>query len=179
MGRDKALLPWRDGTLLDHALARLRQVTPDVRILSGPSRRYADRGASVHTDVVAGLGPLGGLLTALETSTAEHALVLAVDLPQVPVALLSFLVASAPGHDVSVPVTARGAEPLCAVYARTCLAPIREGVARGELRMTSFWTGLRVRTIGEAELARWGAVEELFVNVNAPEDWTAAGARGR
>ena len=39
MGRDKALLPWENGTLLDHAIARLRAVCDEVRILSGPASR--------------------------------------------------------------------------------------------------------------------------------------------
>jgi molybdopterin-guanine dinucleotide biosynthesis protein A len=36
MGRDKALVPWAEGDLLGHALARLRAVTGDIRILCGP-----------------------------------------------------------------------------------------------------------------------------------------------
>jgi molybdopterin-guanine dinucleotide biosynthesis protein A len=44
MGRDKALVPWAEGDLLGHALARLRAVTGDVRILCGPEPRYRDGG---------------------------------------------------------------------------------------------------------------------------------------
>ena len=53
MGRDKALLPWNGGTLLDHAVTRLRAVCRDVRVLSGADRRYADRGLPVDVDAIA------------------------------------------------------------------------------------------------------------------------------
>ena len=39
MGRDKALLRWGGGTLLDHAITRLRAVCLEVRILSGREPR--------------------------------------------------------------------------------------------------------------------------------------------
>src|SRR5450432_4111174 len=52
MGRDKALLEWRGGTLLDHAIGRLRAVCGEVRVLSGSARRYADRGLPVDMPFV-------------------------------------------------------------------------------------------------------------------------------
>ena len=65
MGRDKALLAWNESTLLDHAVARLRAICSDVRILSGAERRYLDRGLPVEIDAVPGAGPLGGIYTGL------------------------------------------------------------------------------------------------------------------
>ena len=62
MGRDKALLPWRGTTLLDHALDRLRRTCPEVRILCGPEPRYGDRGVPVVLDAI----PDGGRLVTLE-----------------------------------------------------------------------------------------------------------------
>jgi molybdopterin-guanine dinucleotide biosynthesis protein A len=174
MGRDKATLPWRDTDLLGHALARLRTVADDVRILSGPERRYGDRGAPVEVDPAPDLGPLGGLLAAPEATSGAEVLLLGVDLPLVPSALLARLVELAPGFDAVVPVSARGAEPLCAFYAAACREPIRRCVFGGDLRMTAFWPGLRVREAKPDELAAFGEPDELFLNVNGPEDYERA-----
>ena len=170
MGRDKALVPWGETTLLDHALARLRQCCRDVVILCGPDPRYADRGVPIVVDVAAGKGPLGAVMSGLMHAGAG--VFLAIDLPNVPPALLAHLLALVPGHDLVVPVTSRGPEPLCAVYTAACLEPIRDRVAAGELRMTSFWPAVRRREVPEGELARFGDGASLFHNVNTPEDLT-------
>jgi molybdopterin-guanine dinucleotide biosynthesis protein A len=175
MGSDKALLPWGGGTLLDHSIARLRQLTDDVRILSGEERRYEDHGLPVVTDGAGGPGALVGLLAGLSALERPLGLFLAVDLPHVTVPLLRHLLAlAAEGADAVVPLSAAGAEPLCAVYARGCLAPVRDAVARGDFKMTGFWGGLRVRQPGAPELQAFGDVRRLFLNLNAPADYERA-----
>jgi molybdopterin-guanine dinucleotide biosynthesis protein A len=170
MGRDKALLPWGETDLLGHALARLRTVAGDVRILSGSGPRYLDRGVPVLTDPVPDAGPLAGVLAGLATADDHPGLFLAVDLPGVPVALLARLVDLVEGYDAVVPVSARGPEPLCALYRSSCIEPIGRCLSRGELKMTSFWPEVRVREMPPEELRVFGDVEELFRNLNTPED---------
>ena len=93
-----------------------------------------------------------------------------MDLPQVPVGLLRRLVERAEDGDAVVPVSARGPEPLCAVYGPGCLEPIRQRIAAGELKMTAFWPDVRVLKLGEAELAAFGDPTDLFRNLNVPAD---------
>jgi len=178
MGRDKALLPWRGATLLDHAIARLRAACGDVRILCGPAPRYADRGLPLVLDAVAGAGPLAGLAAGLESAGAAPGLYLAVDLPHVTVALLSALLAIDGGADAVVPVTADGAEPLCAVYRAGCGPAVRARLAAGERRMTSFWPDVRVHALEGTALRAFGDPRRLFHNVNAPADLDGVGGTG-
>ena len=170
MGRDKALLPWRETDLLGHAIARLRAVTPDVVILSGSEPRYGDRGLAVLTDRGDGDGPIAGLDAGLEHAGDRPVLLLAVDLPLVPVALLGWLAESLDGADAVVPVSVRGPEPLSAAYDPACLPAIRARVAAGVRRMTAFWPDVRVREVQATELRRFGDPETMFLNVNEPVD---------
>lgn len=172
MGRDKALLPWRDRTLLDHAIERLRLVTHDVRVLCGPRARYESHGVPVVPDVVVNQGALGGILSGLVAQGRPLGLFLAVDLPAVSPALLEALVAAAPGFDAVVPVWSRGPEPLCAVYSGACLEPIRRRLAAGEAKMTSFWPDVRVREWGAGEIGRFGEPADLFANLNDLDDYS-------
>jgi molybdopterin-guanine dinucleotide biosynthesis protein A len=174
MGRDKALLPWAGADLLGHALGRLTAAVGEVRILSGAERRHTDRGALVEVDPSPALGPMGGLLAALECVRGRPALLLGIDLPLVPVALLERLVSLSSEADVVVPVSPRGPEPLCAVYGPGCLAPVRGAVARGDLKMTAFWADVRERRVGPEELAEFGSPSETFLNVNTREDYERA-----
>ena len=170
MGRDKALLPWGETDLLDHALARLRGVTNDVRILCGPSPRYEGRGAPVVVDRLAEAGPIAGIAAGLEACGSRPGLFLAVDLPLVPIPLLAHLAERGGSWEAVVPVSPRGPEPLCAAYAPSCLEPIRRRVAAGEMRMTSFWPEVRVLELGPLELQAFGDPEGFFRNLNTPAD---------
>jgi len=173
MGEDKALLTWGTTDLLGHALARLGRVADEVRILGGATRRYHDRGVPVHEDPRPDLGPLGGLLAALE-ATGDRVLLLGVDLPLVPVPLLASLAAAGGTWDAVVPLSPRGPEPVCAVYGPRCLPPVRRAVDEGRLEMTSFWSDVKVREIPPDEVACFGDPDVLFLNVNAPGDYDRA-----
>lgn len=172
MGRDKALLPWGETTLLDHAIARLLEVTDDVRILCGSGPRYADRGVPIVVDVPGPPSALVALLSALDAAPSRTCLLLAVDLPNVTPALLQALAAA--DADAVVPVSASGPEPLCAVYHAACREPIRESIARGDLKMSGFWADVRVLRIEGEELSRLGDPNTLFMNVNSPRDYERA-----
>lgn len=173
MGRDKALLPWGAGTLLEHTLERLRETCGQVRILCGAELRYADLGVPVDPDLVPAAGPLGGLLTGLSRLGPEPGLFLGVDLPFVPAGLLALLLELAEDYDAVVPVAAGKVQPLCALYRAACREPIRRRIEAGQLRMTSFWPEVRVLEVGEERLARFGPPARLFLNLNTPADYEA------
>lgn len=167
MGRDKALLPYEGVTLLAHALDILRGATPDVRILSGPSRRYLDFGVPVIEDPICGAGPLGGLYAALNDAAGlgiNRVLWLAVDLPLVPSPFLRDLADGLEAADVAMARTERGVEPLCAAF-RTVptLDTVRDALLNGRLKLTAALAGLRIREIE--------APASLFKNLNTPADW--------
>jgi molybdenum cofactor guanylyltransferase len=177
MGEDKALLAWGPSTLLDHTLGRLRAVCAEVRILSGPRPRYLDRGVPVIVDLADDAGPLAGIEAALASPGVTVGLFLGVDLPFVPSELLAGLLAQAEDVDAAVPVVGGRPEPLCAVYAASCLPAVRAALREGERRMTSFWPRVRVRQVPEEEIARFGAPADLFANVNTPNDYRQARQR--
>jgi molybdopterin-guanine dinucleotide biosynthesis protein A len=174
MGRDKALLPWAGTDLLGHALARLAAVASEVAVLCGPTPRYADRGRPVVVDHGDGGGPVAGLEAGLARAGERAVLLLAVDLPLVPVPLLRMLLDVFPGHDAVVPVSPRGAEPLCAAYGPACRGAIAARLAAGDRRMTAFWPDVRVRELSPSELTGFGDPEALFLNVNDEADLARA-----
>lgn len=168
MGRDKALLPFRGTTLIEHALATARKVTDDVCILSGPSRRYQDHGVPVVEDEVCGGGPIGGLYSALLSASIEgrgRIFWLGVDMPLVPASLLARLVAGLDQAEVVMARTTRGLEPMCAAF-RTAptLERVRRALVEGRLKLTTALQGLALQVID--------ADDGDLTNVNSPAEYS-------
>jgi molybdopterin-guanine dinucleotide biosynthesis protein A len=173
IGRDKALLPFGDSTLIQHAIARAREVTPDIQILCGPSRRYQEFGVPVIEDDVCGVGPLSGLYAALFSASVdgrERIVWLGVDLPLVPSVFLSSLLAALDRADVVMAKTSRGPEPLCAAFrVEPALATVRRALLESRLKLTDALEGLLIAYV-EAE-------DAVFANINTYGDYDRLGAR--
>jgi len=174
MGADKAFLNFDGRTLLDRAIAVMRDICSEVAVV-GDSAKFATYG-TVITDIYPGCGPLAGIHAALRQSSAELNLMLAVDMPFVTRELLSFLFAAANESDaiVAVPRTAGRFQPLCAVYRRAFGPAAEKALGAGNYKIDAVFRGVTVRVIEEEELTRAGFSEHLFFNVNTPDDLRTA-----
>jgi len=175
-GADKAALAVGRERIIDRQRAALAAVADDVRIVAGNRPGYDGRGLRVIADAVPDAGPLGGLYSALLDAAHERVLILACDLPFVTAALLERLVAeSRTGEEIDavVPRSARGLEPLCALYMRRAAGAARARIERGDLRVAGLLEDLRVRELGPEALVPYDA-GSLFENVNTPHDHARA-----
>ena len=171
MGRDKALLEIDGETLLARAVRRLEEICDGVVIADG-GRGLGPAGIPDVPDGP-GRGPAAGILGAARALPGRALVVLAVDLPFVPVSLLEELARSE--EDLAIPRragTAGGVEPLCALYGPAALAVLEERVGHGRLDL---WTlpdtpELRVRWLDEEEIRRFGDPARMFLNLNSPAD---------
>jgi len=174
MGAEKAFLDFGGSTLLERAIAVVRETSPNFAIVGDPAK-FAAYGA-VIADLYADCGPLAGIHAALMDSSAELNLMLAVDMPFVTRELLALLFAAASETDaiVVVPRTARGFQPLCAVYRRAFAPAAEEALRAGHYKIDAVFPGIAVRVIEEEELTRAGFSERMFFNVNTPGDLRTA-----
>jgi molybdenum cofactor guanylyltransferase len=178
MGAEKAFLQFGSCTLLERAIAILRPLC-EVAIVGDPAK-FSPHGTVIE-DVYPGRGPLAGIHAALLHSSAELNLMLAVDMPLVPSELLAFLFAAAASTDaqVTVPHTARGFQPLCAVYRRPFAAVAEQALKGGQNKIDALFAAIPVRVIEGEELASAGFSDQVFLNLNTPEDlqtnWPGSG----
>lgn len=169
MGLDKALMPFGERTLLEHALELLRPHVAELLVIGDPAR-YGALHDRVLPDDVPGKGPLGGIATALDHARHGCVLVLGCDMPGVTTALLSALKEGLDSrYDAFVPACDGSIEPLVAAYHKRCLPVFAERLSHDRLKLSDALAQVRTRYVqicpGED-----GWPTDLFRNLNAPSD---------
>jgi molybdopterin-guanine dinucleotide biosynthesis protein A len=167
-GADKSALVVGGVPILERQLAALRTVAQAVFLVGRRPPRGLPPGLRVVPDRHPGAGALGGIFTAITESPYDRTLVLGCDMPFVAPRLLERLAAE--HADVVIPRTARGYEPLCAIYTKACAEGIRERIDHGELQASVLPAGVRVVELGPDVLAAIDPGGWMLANVNTPED---------
>ena len=133
-------------------------------------------GVPSRQDVLPGLGPLGGLITALEWAKEMRlrgAFLLGCDMPLVDADLIGrILDFRGPRKGALVPASSGplGMEPLCAAYSLECLGPARELARSGKRSMKGLLDGFDFDLVPLEELGVPEKTSMAFVNVNTIEE---------
>ncbi len=178
MGRDKALLRLGGATLLERAVGVVRTAGGEPLIVAADRPGYGSAGARRVDETAEGAaacGPLAALRHGLRACGTPSVVALACDLPLVPAALLRHLAAEVARYDAVVPRAAGELQVLAAAYAARCLPALDRCLEEGRYSVHGFVAEVRVKFLDAGDLEPFGG-EEIFLNVNAPEDLARAEA---
>jgi len=182
MGRDKALMEHEGRTLLARAVAVLEAVLSEV-IVVGPQRQYpsALEVPSVR-DIRPGLGPVGGIHTALSHAKGRAVFVLACDMPFVTADLVRWIAGpmtlgrnlSPDSAQVDEPIARvvrdrHGAQALCGLYSWACLPVVEQALNQGRLSAQDLLTHLETDYLELDREVDWYR-PGLLTNINSPQD---------
>lgn len=172
-GAPKGLAKVEGRRIADRALEALAGAT-DGRLIVANDPEAPDwfPGERVVRDIRPGLGPLGGLATALETAKGAAVLVVAWDMPFVTPALLRALREAGERNGTHVVPMPYGGElsPLCAYYRPSALDICRALLDAGERRAKALAEALPdVQVLGREELRAFGEPARLFTSVDTAE----------
>jgi len=181
MKRDKALLlikrQGREWSLLDWTVERISSVTDRVMLQDGGVGHRTARALTSGTDGP-GRGPASGILGAARDLPRQALLVLAHDLPNVPVPVLRHLVHVflSTNADWVLPRIEGRLHPLCAIYGPRTLEALAASVEQGNFGLWSLYRNCTLnRLVLESRaFESFGDPQHLFSNVNTPEDYEHA-----
>jgi molybdopterin-guanine dinucleotide biosynthesis protein A len=180
LGIPKALAMLEGRTLLERALATLRDVCDSV-VISMPRDRALPRevwrGIEVLWDRLEGEGPLAGLRPLVDDPLWDRALVMGVDFPLARPAALRALLERLEDHLAVVPAPGGHLQPLLAAYSRPALLGLANAFDSGQRSVVEAVRALRPRVLDDAELERLPGGLETWHNVNSPADLAAAARR--
>ncbi len=174
MGRDKARLVLGGVSLLERTAGAAREVAPDVLVVGRP--RPPDwplEGVRFVEDEVPGVGPIGGLLTALRQHAAPvpggSVLAVACDMPRLTSGALRWLQDAASGRhlrDGLVVENGGQVEPLFAIYTAACLPLVERQIAAGRRSLQALIAAGRFEHLGAPP-----EIAPALRNVNTPEEF--------
>lgn len=174
LGRDKVLEIIDGSNLLQRVVSQLKSFSRDIIIVTAdgklPPHFSGYMASRVAADIYPGKGVLGGIYTGLAASDSPYNLVVAGDMPFLNQALLRYMVQVSPGFDLVVPRIGNLVEPLHAVYAKGCQAPIKGLLERGELKISALFELVRIRYIEGDEISRFDPEHLSFFNINTEAD---------
>jgi len=177
LGQDKRQLKLEKQTLLARSITAMSSLTDDVIVVTSQSEPPSEtKAARAVSDVIAGSGALSGLHAGLQATRHDYALVIACDMPFLNMRLLRYMAIITPGYDAVVPIWNGEAEPLHAIYARTCLPVIEALLNGGGGRIIEFFPHINVRYLELSEITLFDPEGLTFFNINTPEDWERAQA---
>jgi molybdenum cofactor guanylyltransferase len=176
-GRNKAFLEVGGRTILDRLIETLQSFFDEILLVTREPALYADKPLRVVEDVYEARASLTGIHSGLFHMRADFALVVPCDLPFIEPAFIRILLAEVtPQVDAVVPTSGRFYEPLCAVYAKSCLAPIRDQLERGDYKISRFFDRIRLKTIPIEDVLSPEDRMRSFFNVNTPDALAASRA---
>jgi molybdopterin-guanine dinucleotide biosynthesis protein A len=173
LGRNKYLETIGDKSLIQWVIDRLAIVSAEIIIATAHGEEIpCSSNVRLRTvpDIHPGKGPLAGIYSGLIASSSPCAIVVSCDTPFVSVGLLEYMTRTCPGFDIVVPRMKEKIEPLCAVYSKNCVDPIRELLKQNELKIIELYPIVTVRYMEEAEIDRFDPEHLSFFNINDQVD---------
>ncbi len=168
MGQNKALINLLGKPVLRWVIDAVASLSDDIFLVTNTPESYRAFQLPMVGDILPGNAALGGIHTAVATARHPWVMLLACDMPLIRADIIRAMAAQRGDADVVVPRIAGRAEPLHALYRKTCRAAIEASIAAQQLRVISFFEAVAVRYISPADLGEPNF--NFLTNLNTPED---------
>jgi molybdopterin-guanine dinucleotide biosynthesis protein A len=174
MGRNKAHLAVHGIPMIQSVASTLGSIFTRVIVVSDQAQAYQFLGLQVIPDIHKGIGPLGGIHSALTTLDTPAVFVLGCDTPFVSEDLVRYILRYPTRTMVKVAMLEKRIHPLCGIYGRACLPELNASMARGTRKVLSFLENVETTAVPLPKLL---FPADLLRNINDPATLEAAQSR--
>ncbi len=170
-GQNKAFLKIGSVRLIDSILQEMKTIFKRVILITNEKKKYEYLEVPIVEDLVKGLGALGGIYTGLVSMPDQAGFFVACDMPLINRQLVHYMVDIKGNHAAVVPSVANNIEPLHAIYAQSCLGPIRNLIDSKRYQVRLFYDQVPVRYVKEDEIRKFSPPSRAFLNINTPDEF--------
>ncbi|NOU01217.1 MAG: molybdenum cofactor guanylyltransferase [Gallionella sp.] len=172
MGRDKAMLPFANQTLIQSVIETVQPLFSATMLSVRETR--SEINLPQVCDTQDNGGPLVGLITALEKITTSWAFVVACDMPFVSPALVKQLAKIRAQQHAIVPVVHGQFQPLAAFYSTSGIPFMRASLSLGNKSLLGAIRNMQVSYIDEMEMLQADPQLLSFFDLDTPQDLLVA-----
>jgi molybdopterin-guanine dinucleotide biosynthesis protein A len=169
-GSDKVFLQLGNQNVTALLYQRLSSLFHTVQVVAAIHKPLPLQNVNILYDRTPGLGPLGGLLTALENTQDDYTFILPCDLPFIQTEMIDLLWQNRNDADVIIPCHGNKTEPLSAFYHKRCIPFIKQSLREGKRNMRSFYMDLKIQKVDFEPHFRKEEIQRMFTNINFPSD---------
>ncbi len=179
IGTNKSFLVVDGKPLIQRLSELLDSIFQEVVISSNEPELYEYLEKKIIKDIFPGRGPLSGIHSALSFSSTEKNFVISCDMPFISSELINYLINSNSSEDVLLPKADGRIQPLCGIYSKSVLMEaenllIESGNSQSNLKGSVYELLNRVKT-GFVDVDKLSFYHQnLFLNINTPEDYNLA-----
>jgi len=172
MGRDKALLIYRDKPFIQLIAEELKNVFKEVIIVSDNSKEYKFLDLPIYQDIYKKSGPLAGIHTALSI-TKKDVFVTACDFPFINKNLIVSILETSNNEEEVIIFSVNGvAQPLFGIYKLNCLKKLESEIEKDNLSVIRFVMKCKTKVYASENFLNKD-VTPFLLNINSPDQYQA------
>lgn len=168
--QDKSLYVYSGKPLIKHVYDKIAPIFNEIYIISNDINKFDFIGIETISDIIPGLGPIGGIYSALVHSKTPRSFMFPCDMPSLNPGLIEYMTTLPEDYDIIVPEIGDKFEPLHAIYSNSCIPHIKSLIDRKIHQLVQMYDRINLRKISEEEIAYYDDPFKIFKNINYFED---------
>jgi len=169
LGFDKTALEIRGEPLINIVYKEAKKVFDKIMVISSRHSSIDGIDSPIMADIMPISGSIVGLVSALLYAKSRYVFVLASDMPFVCSKQIEYMLNEVDGHDLIIPKTKMGYEPLHAVYNKSCIPGLFKLIERGNLQIISAFPYFTKKILDEEWRFNNDGIS-VFMNINVAQD---------
>lgn len=171
MGFDKSTMVLQNKKLIESTIKKLDSLFDDIIIsVDSIEKKSEFNHAKIAVDKVKGVGPLGGMISALEMAQSDKLFVIPCDMPVIDTKFISFMMKYMDDNEIIFSEKNGYFEPFPGFYSKSLIPRIEELINQNRCSIRSIFECSRTKVISESEWKKLGFSEEIFTNLNTTQD---------